>query len=245
MGDSWKITAYTNYVSAFKGQQSEPDRQASIARFKRLIEPHLLSISRDEAIDIGAGQGQLLESLLELGFKARGVELSAQQAEISRLAGLDVEILDGLDFLQNLSSESVILITCFDVLEHLNKQQLTAWMQQIHRVLKPNGIFLGHVPNGLSPFYGSVYWGDLTHEWCPVPESIEMLCNLTGLKYLGSYENIGNSPSFKGRLRNVAWSLVRNFYSLLFMIETGGSNRSDVWSRVMLFKAVKTDEKST
>ncbi|BDM80322.1 class I SAM-dependent methyltransferase [Acaryochloris marina] len=239
METNWKVSAYSNYVSAFKGKQSKTGRKASIARLKRLIEPHLLNIDRDEAIDIGAGQGELIETLIELGFKARGAELSEQQAEVARLSGLNVETVDGLNFLQKLSSDSVILITCFDVLEHLTKQQLTDWMKQIHRVLKPNGIFLGHVPNGLSPFYGSVYWGDLTHEWCPVPDSIEMICNLTGLKYLGSYENIGTSPRLKGRLRNFLWFIVRTLYTILFTIETGGPNYSNVWSRVMLFKAQK------
>ena len=239
MESNWKANAYFSYVSAFKGQQSKAERQQSVDRYKRLIEPHLINVPRGDAIDIGAGQGQLMEALLSLGFQARGVELSAQQSEIARLASLNVETADGLDFLLNLPSQSVTLVSCFDVMEHLTKQQLMDWMEQIQRVLKPKGIFLGHVPNGISPFFGTVYWGDITHEWCPVPESIEMICRLSGLEYIGSYENIGSSPNLKGRIRSVAWSIVKFFYSMFYIVETGSSNRSGVWSRVMLFKAIK------
>jgi len=183
-----------------------------------------------------------MEVLLSLGFQVRGVELSQQQAEVARLAGLDVEISNGLDFLRKLPSQSMLLVTCFDVLEHLTKQQVTDWMKEIHRVLEPSGILIGHVPNGLSPFFGSVYWGDLTHEWCPVPDSIEMLCKLSELEYIGCYENTGCSANWKGRLRFAGWSVVKYFYSLLFAIETGSRNRSGVWSRVLLFKARKTSK---
>lgn len=239
MVSNWKSDAYSKYVSAFKGYTSTTERQAIVNRLNALVEPHLKEVERGSAVDIGTGQGQLMEVLIALGFEVRGVELSHQQAEVALAIGLDVEVCDGLEYLLKLSSQSINLVTCFDVLEHLNKQQLANWMKEIHRVLKPNGVFLGHVPNGLSLFSGSVYWGDLTHEWCPVPESIEMLCKLSDLEFLGCYENLGCSDQWKGRLRFSAWLALKKLYSFLYAIETGNQNSSRIWSRVMLFKAKK------
>ena len=62
----------------------------------------------------------------------------------------------------------------------------------------------------LSP--GGVYWGDLTHVWCPVPESMQVFCRSSGLQWLGAHENIGASSELKGRLRSLAWGEVGSGY---------------------------------
>jgi hypothetical protein len=41
--------------------------------------------------------------------------------------------------------------------------------------------------------------GELTHLWCPVPESMQVFCRSSGLRWLGAYENIGASRGLKGQ----------------------------------------------
>jgi SAM-dependent methyltransferase len=221
-----------------KGKDSAV-REDSIRRLQRLIGPHL-GRRRQEALDLGAGQGELVEALKRLGYGSfKGVELSASQVQQAKLHGCSVEPGEALAFLQAQHDATLDLVTCFDVFEHLPHPVCARWFEQIARVLRPGGRLIGHVPNGLSPFVGSVYWGDLTHVWCPVPESMQVFCRASGLRWLGTYENIGASPGLKGRLRALAWRGVRGVLAAASTVETGRPCEDWTWSRTFLFVAEK------
>lgn len=224
------------YAELQAKEKSLAARQVSIRRLQRLLAPHLPT-ARQAALDLGAGQGELVEALQRLGFaKATGVELSPSQVQWALAHGCKaVRQGEGCQALSELPAACLDLVVCFDVFEHLSHDTCAQWFAQIHRVLKPGGRLIGHVPNGLSPFAGSVYWGDLTHLWCPVPESIQVFCRSSGLRWLGAYENIGASPGFKGRLRALAWRGVRCVLATASTVETGRSAFSLPWSRTFLF----------
>ncbi len=225
-----------DYAELQAKQKSPAVRQASIWRLQRLLTPHLPK-QRLAALDLGAGQGELVEALVQLGFvHASGVELSSSQVQLAIGHGCQaVHQGDGCQALVNLPDASLDLVVCFDVFEHLSHDTCAHWFAQIHRVLKPGGRLIGHVPNGLSPFAGSVYWGDLTHLWCPVPESMQVFCRHSGLRWLGAYENIGASPGLKGRLRALVWRWVRGVLAAASTVETGRSAFGTPWSRTFLF----------
>jgi SAM-dependent methyltransferase len=226
----------SDYAELQAKQKSHATRQASIGRLQRLLAPHLPAM-RQAALDLGAGQGELVEALFRLGFaQATGVELSPSQVQLAQRHGCQaVRQAEGGQALADLPDASLDLVVCFDVFEHLPHDTCAAWFEQIARVLRPGGRLIGHVPNGLSPFAGSVYWGDLTHLWCPVPESIQVFCRSSGLRWLGAYENIGASPGLKGRLRSSAWRGVRAVLAALSTVETGRSALGLPWSRTFLF----------
>jgi len=228
----------SDYAELQAKQKSAATRQASIRRLQRLLAPHL-PVQRQAALDLGAGQGELVEALLRLSFtEATGVELSPSQVQLARRHGCQaVRQGEGGQALAELPDASLDLMVCFDVFEHLTHDTCAQWFAQIRRVLKPGGRLIGHVPNGLSPFAGSVYWGDLTHLWCPVPESIQVFCRSSGLVWLGAYENIGASPGLKGRLRALAWRGVRAVLAVASTVETGRSDFGLPWSRTFLFVA--------
>jgi SAM-dependent methyltransferase len=181
----------------------------------------------------------LVEALQRLGFtESTGVELSPSQVQLAQFHGCQaVRHGEGGQALAELLDASLDLVVCFDVFEHLTHDTCAQWFAHIHRVLKPGGRLIGHVPNGLSPFAGAVYWGDLTHLWCPVPESIQVFCRSSGLRWLGVYENIGASPGLKGRLRALAWRGVRAVLAVASTVETGRSAFGLPWSRTFLFVA--------
>jgi len=228
----------SDYAELQAKHKSAATRQASIRRLQRLLAPHL-PLQRQEALDLGAGQGELVEALLRLGFaECNGVELSPSQVQLAQ--GHDCQAVrqgEGGQALAELPDASLDLVVCFDVFEHLSHDTCAQWFAQIRRVLRPGGRLIGHVPNGLSPFAGSVYWGDLTHLWCPVPESIQVFFRSSGLRWLGAYENIGASPGLKGRLRALAWRGVRAVLAVASTVETGCSAFDLPWSRTFLFVA--------
>ncbi|MCP9890268.1 class I SAM-dependent methyltransferase [Cyanobium sp. Aljojuca 7D2] len=219
-------------------QKTAAIRAASIRRLQRLLAPHLPTPC-SRALDLGAGQGELVEALHQLGCAAAtGVELSASQVELARAHGCKaVRQGDGLEALQAQADQSLDLIVCFDVFEHLTHAVCAAWFAEIQRALRPGGRLIGHVPNGLSPFCGSVYWGDLTHLWCPVPESIQVFCRASGLQWIGAYENIGASAGLKGRIRALAWRGVRTVLAAASTVETGRNTFRFPLSRTFLFAA--------
>lgn len=229
-----------DYAELQAKHKSAATRQASIARLQRLLAPHLPG-TRRAALDLGAGQGEVVEALQHLGFtESTGVELSPSQVQLAQSHGcMAVRQGEGGQALAEMPNATLDLVICFDVLEHLSHETCAQWFAQIHRVLKPGGRLIGHVPNGLSPFVGSVYWGDLTHLWCPVPESIQVFCRSSGLRWLSSYENIGASPGLKGRLRALVWRLVRAVLASASTVETGRSAFGFPWSRTFLFVAEK------
>lgn len=227
-----------SYAELQGKQKSAATRAASIRRLKRLLQPHLPA-TRHSALDLGAGQGELVETLERLGFSTvEGIELSPSQVHLAEVHGCQaVRQGDAGQTLAEYSDASLDLICCFDVFEHLSHDNCACWFAEIHRVLKPGGRLIGHVPNGLSPFSGSVYWGDLTHVWCPVPESIQVFCRSCGLQWLGAHENIGASSGIKGRIRSLAWQGVRLALAVANTTETGQPSLRLPWSRTFLFVA--------
>jgi SAM-dependent methyltransferase len=219
-------------------QKSSGTRAASIRRLQRLLAPHLPTPCQ-RALDLGAGQGELVDALHQLGCAAvTGVELSPSQVQLAQAHGCGaVRQGDGLEALQALADQSLDLIVCFDVFEHLTQAVCAIWFAEIQRVLRPGGRLIGHVPNGLSPFCGSVYWGDLTHLWCPVPESIQVFCRASGLQWIGAYENIGASAGLKGRHRALAWRVLRSILAAVSTVETGKNAFRSPLSRTFLFVA--------
>lgn len=215
-------------------------RSLSIQRLRRLIAPHL-PVPCCRAFDLGAGQGELVEALRHLGCAVvAGVELSTSQVRLAEAYGChSVREGDAGQALQELPDATIDLVCCFDVFEHLTLDTCSCWFAEIHRVLRPGGRLIGHVPNGLSPFVGSVYCGDLSHLWLPVPESIQVLCRITGLRWIGAYENIGASQGLNGRLRSLAWFFVRCILALASTLETGRSAFTSPWTRTFLFVVEK------
>ncbi|MFN8500160.1 MAG: class I SAM-dependent methyltransferase [Anaerolineae bacterium] len=95
-------------------------------------------------LDVGCGTGGLLARLQENGW-AVGVDLSdvalqfAQRRGLRNLADASIEALP-------FKSESFDMLTCMDVLYHLQVQEDVAALRECYRVLRPGGWFLIKVP---------------------------------------------------------------------------------------------------
>jgi len=94
------------------------------------------------ALDIGAAGGGNTRVLRERGWRAVAVEYNADGAELTRQRGLDVVRADArcLPF----SSASLDLVVAFDVLEHIEDDDVAA--AEIRRVLRPGASALIAVP---------------------------------------------------------------------------------------------------
>jgi SAM-dependent methyltransferase len=94
-------------------------------------------------LDVGAGCGMFMKFCMSKGVMARGVEPSAKLREFAlHTFGLSIS-----EDIQHVDDQSIDIVTCLDVIEHVEPAKQSAFMKQIDRVLKKGGILLGNTPN--------------------------------------------------------------------------------------------------
>ncbi len=235
-----KDTFYRYYRSKFKGTNNPQELDFGAKKIKPILTYWISDFKRQEKIvDLGCGAGELLLALNQMEFNdLHGCDISAEQIELSSPLFPHVKQMDALEFLDQFPEDSLGVITCFDLLEHLSKDQVSNLIRRIYAKLKPDGIFIAHTPNGISPFAGSVMYGDLTHEWFLTPQSARNLCTVHGFTNFEAIEHLGESKSLAGFIRKMLWSVTRWSFQLINAIETGHTGGS-VWTRNFAFKANK------
>lgn len=132
-------------------------------------------------IEIGCGQGALLELLAERGTPARGVELDGELARLCQSKGLHVEEGNGLDHLQAQADGSVGAIVLLQVIEHLSHQQVADLFLLAHQKLRPGGLLALETVNPQSLYvYARAFYLDPTHSTPVHPSYLEFLAREAG-----------------------------------------------------------------
>ena len=100
-------------------------------------------------LDVGCGDGLLLEHLRRLGWDAEGVEPDADAADAARARGIPVRtgMLEDAGF----ADGTFAAVTMSHVIEHLAHPQRT--LAEIHRVLSPRGTLVVITPNASSALH--------------------------------------------------------------------------------------------
>ena len=131
----------------------------------RMIEKVLPFASEGPWLDVGFGNGSLLFTAQEYGFKPIGIDLRVENVNVLKSLGIDSYCVD----LSNLElPEKLSVISMADVLEHIPhpKHALLA----ANNLLKDNGVLLLSMPNTenllwrvLSEQNQNPYWGEMEH----------------------------------------------------------------------------------
>ena len=133
-----------NYISHTDGNKSlfEKLYQAvkNIALKNKLNLINSLSENKGKILDIGAGTGDFLAFVKQNGWQTIGVEPSQKAKEIATKKG--VVFVNETSELEN---QSFDIITMWHVLEHV--PDLEKQIQELKRLLKPNGTLIVAVPN--------------------------------------------------------------------------------------------------
>lgn len=97
------------------------------------------------AVDLGCGEGAVLEKLVSFGFREEqllGVDLSSKRIEAAqkRLPGISFTTADIVHYDLDKKAD---LIVCFDVLSHLDKREdILSVLRAIHKNLNDGGAFI-------------------------------------------------------------------------------------------------------
>lgn len=130
-------------ADAYKDASFDSGAESRLAAvtYRTLLEPHLDALpSRTSALDIGAGDGAFVEELLALGFtNVVGVEPSTAPIEAAK-AAIRGYLKCGIFAAEQFAPESLDLITCFQVIEHVwDPVKITS---DALALLKPGGLFV-------------------------------------------------------------------------------------------------------
>ena len=232
---------YARYASVFKAGSDSID-EAAIDRWGAAYDTYLagwLPESRDAAIaDLACGPGWLLRFFVRRGYRdVGGIDVSPEQVALARRHSPEVAAGDLLEFLRA-HRDRFDLLTGFDIIEHLRKDEVLDFLEACHGALRPGGRLVLQTPNGESPFGGAVRYGDFTHETCFTPPLLGQLLALTGF---AAAELRETRPVVRGAaslVRAALWSALRQALRLWNLAETG-SPGSGILTRVFLVSALR------
>src|SRR6266404_2015888 len=122
-GGDFRAAFYQRYVSEFKGEANlGGSGEGSFAWWDHKYLPLLDGLERSAPVlEIGCGAGGLLAYLGRRGFShARGIDISAEQIARAQQRGVNAEIGDAFEFLDQ-NQKSFAAIVAVDVLEHFSR----------------------------------------------------------------------------------------------------------------------------
>ncbi len=231
---------YRHYVSR-GGSGAAPDARATARRgryLRRVLAGWLPADRGAQVADLGCGSGDLLACLQGLGYRRLyGVDASREQVELARRHLPEVVHGDFLELLPDLAGR-FDLVTSFDVVEHLDKDQVLAFLDGCHCALRPGGRLILQTPNAESPWGSDVRYGDFTHETCFNAHSLGWLLELCGFRDIAARETGPRPLGLKSLVRTLLWQAIRLGLGIWNLAETGTIG-SGVYTRVFLITGVK------
>ncbi len=176
------------------------------------LNKHLNKSKNKSILDLGCGIGNILYYLKQAGFtNYLGVDSSSEQLNICRrYVTNNVIENDIFAFLRNTDKhfDSIIL---FDLIEHINKENIHELLELISIVLNDNGEILIRTPN-MSSFVGvHMRYDDFTHEVGFTKESLQQILeksNFHEMRFTNSF--------MKRKKKIVAKMLYWIIYKILF-----------------------------
>jgi 2-polyprenyl-3-methyl-5-hydroxy-6-metoxy-1,4-benzoquinol methylase len=199
-------------------------RERIFRSLNRTLAPWIPRERTKRILDIGCGEGALLYYLTQLGFTSlAGFDLSPENVQLCHGLGLHfVREFDALN-LNSFAETKFDVIFALDILEHLPKEKLSSFLEQVRHQLSPGGYTVIQTPNMGSVFATFVRYNDLTHEFGFTEKTIVNLLLTSGF----SKEDIEVRPAWNattllGYLREIYLQIV---HEVIFLAEDSGRPR--------------------
>jgi len=234
---NYKATIYKNYTSMNSLKSIPKILSKKLKRgpfYNHLISNFFPNDKSVQILDIGCGYGDFVWFIQNSGYQnIIGVDDSEEMIkEGKRLGVLNIFKDDILIYLKKIPSNTYDVITAIDIIEHFEKQSLFYLIQEINRVLKPNGQLITHQPNGDSPFVNSILYGDYTHEQAFTKQSMSQLILSNGFQEIKSYEVKPLIHGLKSFIRYILWVfLFKNILLIFNLVETGAFSFKSILTR--------------
>ena len=209
---------YEEYATQHAGCGGD---EATALVYQRDIRPLLPPPAAGPVVDLGCGRGALVRLMQLDGFDAEGIDISPEQAAYARAAGV-ARVRQG-DFRVILAAHPAhyAAITATDLLEHLTKPEVLQTFDDVAAALAPGGVFVGRVPNAISPLGGHIRDGDFTHQTSFTARSIRQLAAAAGFDSVLARSSPPIAHGLVSGARMMIWQLVSACYRIALAAETG------------------------
>jgi len=196
------------------------------ADFGRIIKKYLKS--KQCALEIGFGQGELLYWLSDRFEKVDGVEIDKDMYKsasryVKKRKNIRIFNKDIFDYLNKKKKRNYDLIIINEVLEHIEKEKILQLLILCYESLASKGLVLIRTPSAESPFFGSYYrYIDLTHTTSFTRKSLIQFLVTSGfdkndIKVMPTYHRKGLFPFFAYLIRMI----LENIFSVILFLYLG------------------------
>jgi SAM-dependent methyltransferase len=176
----------------------------------------------DPVLDIGIGRGDLLLLWEKLGYRnVWGIDINAEPVDVcrERFSQFHIHKVDSTSSFLKSCVGTFGLVTLFDVLEHLAKQEMFDILAAAKSALHSGGYLIVQTINAANLFQIAGRYCDITHEQSFTEVSLKQIFSLAGFTEveIGSVEtNVERSMKrrLKRYLRNVYYHGLRLAYKL-------------------------------
>jgi 2-polyprenyl-3-methyl-5-hydroxy-6-metoxy-1,4-benzoquinol methylase len=235
---------YGNYVAAISDIKKISNHEELESRgptMRNLIKNFFPKDKNSKILEIGCGHGALIYFAKKMGYlNVEGIDGSAQQVKLAKLLEINsVREGDLVSELRTVENNSFDAVVAFDVIEHFTKDELVDLIDEVRRVLKPNGSWIIHAPNAKSPFVGAIQYGDYTHEQAFTETSLTQVLKSSGFQDINFFECKPLVYGAKSFVRSIIWKIVRMLLSLMNAAETGSLDHKGIWTRNLYAIAIK------
>lgn len=194
-------------------------------------------------IDLACGSGRFLYFLNEIGYTdISGIDISPSQIQLVKQVTTRVQQIDLFEWSDG-NEDRFDLVTGFDIIEHLQQQEVIQFLDICFSALKPGGKLILQTLNGDSPWVGSIKYADFSHENGFTPSSLDQLLRLTGFVD-AEFREAGPVPNWRSVVsfcRFVIWRIMRIFLIFWNMVEIGNPG-SGILTRSLIVSATKPVE---
>ena len=119
-----------------------------LSKALKLVGKTIDEFKRGKALDIGCGYGYAMDVFKELGFdEVYGLDVSEHAIDVCRERGHNAFLHDITSRPFDLIESKFVLITAFEVLEHIPYAKLLDTIRNIHAVLENGGVFIATTPS--------------------------------------------------------------------------------------------------
>lgn len=242
--DALRARLYARYRSASPDGADVPlavRQQQAQSHLLRIVDRCFPPDRGAVVVDLGCGPGFLLAAARQRGYTAvRGIDHAPEQVAAARTLGIGgVEQGDLSATLAAFAPGSLDAVVMLDVLEHLRRDELLPVVDGVWAALKPGGRWIIQVPNGESPFFGRLQYGDLTHETAFTRLSLGQVLRASGFSRTRFFETEPAGRGLRGAVRRAAWRVMRGLLRAWILVETGDSGRGAVFTQTLLAVGIK------
>jgi len=202
------------------------------ARFGR----YLPSNKRIKCLDIASGYGNFVYFLRARGYvNIEGYDLDENQVALAQTLKQPVEIGNVFDVLAR--GHRYDLISAFDFIEHLSKDEALNFLDVCFENLNIGGAIIIRTPSADGPFGAHDSFNDITHEWTMTSTLLKVVLQMSGFSKIVILDERPQPTNLINFLRWLVHFPVKVLANL-FCVGLG-MRPPIVWSRSMIAIAYK------